>query len=165
MTEQMQIDEEIAIEVLEILSNSNLDHKTNVSTTNKKFEFTYEELLSNRSQASIVKKKLKSRDEIILFKKLRRRVLSRIYSKKSRTKKRIVSITIKSERDIIIDKVNELFSDHPNFQQFREFIQQTLQDNQIIINNAVQSAADVSVSSDIYKDLPDLIDVSEQNKN
>ena len=165
MTEQMQIDEEIAIEVLETLSNSNLDHKTNVSTTNKKFEFTYEELLSNRSQASIVKKKLKSRDEIILFKKLRRRVLSRIYSKKSRTKKRIVSITIKSERDIIIDKVNELFSDHPNFQQFREFIQQTLQDNQIIINNAVQSAADVSVSSDIYKDLPDLIDVSEQNKN
>jgi hypothetical protein len=161
MTEQMQIDEEIAIEVLETLSNSNLDHKTNVSTTNKKFEFTYEELLSNRSQASIVKKKLKSRDEIILFKKLRRRVLSRIYSKKSRTKKRIVSITIKSERDIIIDKVNELFSDHPNFQQFREFIQQTLQDNEIIINNAVQSAADVSVSSDIYKDLPDLIDASE----
>ena len=165
MTEQMQIDEEIAIEVLEILSNSNLDHKTNVSTTNKKFEFTYEELLSNRSQASIVKKKLKSRDEIILFKKLRRRVLSRKYSKKSRTKRRIVSITMQSERDIIIDKVNELFSDHPNFQQFREFIQQTLQDNQIIINNAVQSAADVSVSSDIYKDLPDLIDVSEQNKN
>jgi len=161
MTEQMQIDEEIAIEVLKILSNSNLDHKTNVSTTNKKFEFTYEELLSNRSQASIVKKKLKSRDEIILFKKLRRRVLSRIYSKKSRTKRRIVSITIKSERDIIIDKVNELFSDHPNFQQFREFIQQTLQDNEIIINNAVQSAADVSVSSDIYKDLPDLIDASE----
>ena len=161
----MQIDEEIAIEVLEILSNSNLDHKTNVSTTNKKFEFTYEELLSNRSQASIVKKKLKSRDEIILFKKLRRRVLSRKYSKKSRTKRRIVSITMQSERDIIIDKVNELFSDHPNFQQFREFIQQTLQDNQIIINNAVQSAADVSVSSDIYKDLPDLIDVSEQNKN
>jgi hypothetical protein len=161
MTEQMQIDEEIAIEVLEILSNSNLDHKTNVSTTNKKFEFTYEELLSNRSQASIVKKKLKSRDEIILFKKLRRRVLSRIYSKKSRTKRRIVSITMKSERDIIIDKVNELFSDHPNFQQFREFIQQTLQDNQIIINNVVQSAADVSVSSDIYKDLPDLIDASE----
>jgi len=161
MTEQMQIDEEIAIEVLETLSNSNLDHKTNVSTTNKKFEFTYEELLSNRSQASIVKKKLKSRDEIILFKKLRRRVLSRIYSKKSRTKRRIVSITIKSERDIIIDKVNELFSDHPNFQQFREFIQQTLQDNEIIINNAVQSAADVSVSSDIYKDLPDLIDASE----
>ena len=36
MTEQMQIDEEIAIEVLETLSNSNLDHKTNVSTTNKK---------------------------------------------------------------------------------------------------------------------------------
>ena len=165
MTEQMQIDEEIAIEVLETLSNSNLDHKTNVSTTNKKFEFTYEELLSNRSQASIVKKKLKSQDEIILFKNLRRRVLSRIYSKKSRTKRRIVSITMKSERDIIIDKVNELFSDHPNFQQFREFIQQTLQDNQIIINNAVQSAADVSVSSDIYKDLPDLIDVSEQNKN
>ena len=64
---------------------------------------------------------------------------------------------MKSERDIIIDKVNELFSDHPNFKQFREFIQQTLQDNQIIINNAVQSAADVSVSSDIYKDLPDLI--------
>jgi hypothetical protein len=161
MTEQMQIDEEIAIEVLETLSNSNLDHKTNVSTTNKKFEFTYEELLSNRSQASIVKKKLKSRDEIILFTKLRRRVLSRIYSKKSRTKRRIVSITMKSERDIIIDKVNELFSDHPNFQQFREFIQQTLQDNQIIINNVVQSAADVSVSSDIYKDLPDLIDASE----
>jgi len=161
MTEQMQIDEEIAIEVLETLSNSNLDHKTNVSTTNKKFEFTYEELLSNRSQASIVKKKLKSRDEIILFTKLRRRVLSRIYSKKSRTKRRIVSITMKSERDIIIDKVNELFSDHPNFQQFREFIQQTLQDNQIIINNVVQSAADVSVSSNIYKDLPDLIDASE----
>lgn len=157
----MQIDEEIAIEVLETLSNSNLDHKTNVSTTNKKFEFTYEELLSNRSQASIVKKKLKSRDEIILFTKLRRRVLSRIYSKKSRTKRRIVSITMKSERDIIIDKVNELFSDHPNFQQFREFIQQTLQDNQIIINNVVQSAADVSVSSNIYKDLPDLIDASE----
>ena len=165
MTEQMQIDEEIAIEVLETLSNSNLDHKTNVSTTNKKFEFTYEELLSNRSQASIVKKKLKSQDEIILFKNLRRRVLSRKYSKKSRTKRRIVSITMKSERDIIIDKVNELFSDHPNFKQFREFIQQTLQDNQIIINNVVQSAADVSVSSDIYKDLPDLIDVSEQNKN
>ena len=59
MTEQMQIDEEIAIEVLETLSNSNLDHKTNVSTTNKKFEFTYEELLSTRSQASIVKKKIK----------------------------------------------------------------------------------------------------------
>ena len=113
----------------------------------------------------VVKKKLKSRDEIILFKKLRRRVLSRIYSKKSRTKRRIVSITMQSERDIIIDKVNELFSDHPNFQQFREFIQQTLQDNQIIINNAVQSAADVSVSSDIYKYLPELIDVSEQNKN
>lgn len=154
----MDKDEQIAIDVLETILNENPNPKTLVSTTTRNFTFTYGELMSDRRKASIIKKKLNSKTEIDMFNKLRRRILSRVYSKRFRSKRRIESITFKTEREQIIDKACELFSDHTKFSEFKDFITK-LKDSipPPLVDIIHMNDSDADNHSSTYSDLPDLI--------
>lgn len=155
---QMDKDEQIAIEVLETILNENPNPKTLVSTTMQNFTFTYEDLMSTRINATIIKKKLNSQHEIFMFNKLRRRLLSRKYSKRSRSKKRTEIIIVKTERDLIVDKAFELFTDHPKFSEFRDFITK-LKDSTPppLVDIIHMNDSDADDQSSTHSDLPDLI--------
>ena len=121
--QNLEKDEQIAIEVLETILHGNPNPKTLVCTTSQSFTFTYEDLMADREQAYKIKKSLNSQNDVLMFSKLRRQILSRTYSKKSRSKKRIEIKSSKADRDLIINKVHELFSDHYRFEKFCDFIQ------------------------------------------
>jgi len=61
-------DEQIAIEVLETIMNGVSNPNKNVSTKDKTFSFTYEDLISDRSNAYYLKKKIMSDEELNIFK-------------------------------------------------------------------------------------------------
>jgi hypothetical protein len=118
----MEQDELIAIEVLQTINTGNPNPKNFVSTTCGLLPFTYEDLMSERKDASMMKRLL-NHEERLVFNKLRRRVLSRKYSCKSRILKKNMHEILKTDKERIIDKARELFADHPNMSQFDEFIQ------------------------------------------
>ncbi len=118
----MEQDEAIAVEVLQTINTGNPHPKNQVVTTYGVLPFTYEDLMSERKDASKMKSRL-SLEERLTFNKLRRRVLSRKYSRKSRILKKNMHEILKTDKELIIDKARELFADHPNMLQFDEFIQ------------------------------------------
>ena len=118
----MEPAEAIAIEVLQTIMSGDKSPKGLVSTTHGNFSFTYEDLMSERKDASKMKSRL-SLEERLTFNKLRRRVLSRKYSRKSRIFKKNMHEILKTDNTLIIEKARELFADHPNMSQFDEFIQ------------------------------------------
>ena len=160
----MERDEQIAVEVLETIMNGNFNPINKVSTTMQNFTFTYEDLISDRKQAMIIKKRLLNDKDIIMFKKLRRRLLSRKYSKLSRTKKRTYAQIITSERSKIIEKAYELFADHPNMEEFREFIQ-TLNAEQTVLKILEEQRASNTIQEESANDVPDLVTIDNNSDN
>jgi len=173
----MNREEQIAIEVLETIMNESSNPRNTVSTTIQNFSFTYEDLMSDRQRAYYIKKRLRSDEEVTMFRILRRRVLGREYSKISRNKKRTQTKQITTERCKIITKAYELFADHPKMQEFREFIQ-TLNAEQTDTDTATATATAtatgdssnktapvVRINACDYDDVPDLIYIIPTTKN
>lgn len=157
---EIEADEQLAIDVLATIMNGNLNPNTPVSTKSYSFIFTYEDLTSDRLHAKKIKKKIRTAEEMEIFRKLRRRVLSKLYSRKSRTKRRIESINAKTERVVIIDKVHELFADHPNLQAFKDFIK-SLNEKSLAADAEPPSPEPLQPASQELEDVPDLLYIGE----
>lgn len=118
----MEQDELIAIEVLQTINTGNPNLKSRVLTTFGLLSFTYEDLMSERKDASKIKIMLNN-EERLIFSKLRRLVLSRKYSQKSRKLKKTINEILETDKALIINKAYELFANHPNMVEFKEFVQ------------------------------------------
>ena len=81
---ELNTDEQI--EVLEKIMNGTTNPKTCLSTKTHMFLFTYKDLMVCRCHSKFIKKTCTSKEELNIFKSLRRRVLSGEYSNKSRSK-------------------------------------------------------------------------------
>jgi hypothetical protein len=118
---QLQYYEQIAIEVLETISKGDNKPTDPVITTLANFTFSYEDLHADRFNANIIKHRLNSTHEKIMYKKLRRRILCRKYSQVSREKKKVTYTNLKTTIETIVEQAKLLFNDHPNLDKFIMF--------------------------------------------